>query len=323
MTRREYAGAAAATTLSGAITPTSPTIVVDDATGWPDGTTGPFAIVIDRGAASEEKVLVASRVSTSLTVASTGNRGYDGTTALAHDDGAAVEHCITAVDLDEANEHINGVGLDHHTQYLNAARHAAISHTAAMVGDGQITAAKLVTAQRAEPGDLKLSARSAPSSGWLLCDGTAYSRTTYADLFAAIGTTYGAGDNTSTFNVPDYRGRVLVGAGAGTGLTSRSRGQTFGAESASIAAHTHTGPAHTHTVTGNTGTTSNNHSHGFFDAGGGAGEQVDATEGQSADHTHAVNLTTGSSGTGATGSGGGATITGLLPAGVANVFIKT
>ena len=51
---------------------------------------------------------------------------------------------------------------------------------------------------------------SAPT-GWLLCNGQAVSRTTYAGLFAAIGTYHGAGDGSSTFNLPDYRGRIGVG----------------------------------------------------------------------------------------------------------------
>ena len=52
-------------------------------------------------------------------------------------------------------------------------------------------------------------AASAPT-GWLLCDGSAVSRSTYATLFALIGTTYGAGDGSTTFNVPDMRGRVIA-----------------------------------------------------------------------------------------------------------------
>jgi microcystin-dependent protein len=48
-------------------------------------------------------------------------------------------------------------------------------------------------------------------TGWLLCDGTAVSRTTYADLFALTGTTYGAGDGATTFNVPDLRARFPLG----------------------------------------------------------------------------------------------------------------
>jgi microcystin-dependent protein len=49
--------------------------------------------------------------------------------------------------------------------------------------------------------------------GWLLCQGQAISRTTYADLFAVIGTAFGAGDGSTTFNVPDLRGEFLRGAG--------------------------------------------------------------------------------------------------------------
>lgn len=51
----------------------------------------------------------------------------------------------------------------------------------------------------------------APPSGWLACNGSAVSRTTYSDLYALIGTTYGAGDGSTTFNVPDLRGRTLIG----------------------------------------------------------------------------------------------------------------
>lgn len=51
-------------------------------------------------------------------------------------------------------------------------------------------------------------------AGWLLCDGSAVSRSTYGALFAAIGTTYGAGDGSTTFNVPDLRGRSIVGRDA-------------------------------------------------------------------------------------------------------------
>lgn len=49
---------------------------------------------------------------------------------------------------------------------------------------------------------------------WLICDGRAISRTAYADLFAVIGTTYGSGNGSTTFNIPDLRGNVAVGASA-------------------------------------------------------------------------------------------------------------
>ena len=60
-------------------------------------------------------------------------------------------------------------------------------------------------------GEGKLWFADSPPTGWLLCDGANVSRTTYADLFAVIGTTYGPGDGSTTFNVPDMSGRVPVG----------------------------------------------------------------------------------------------------------------
>ena len=53
--------------------------------------------------------------------------------------------------------------------------------------------------------------KSQPPTNWLICNGQAVSRTTYADLFAVIGTSYGAGDGSTTFNLPDKRGKVSVG----------------------------------------------------------------------------------------------------------------
>jgi hypothetical protein len=53
--------------------------------------------------------------------------------------------------------------------------------------------------------------------GWLMCDGTAVSRTTYAELFTVVGTAFGEGDGTTTFNLPDLRGTFLRGRDAGAG----------------------------------------------------------------------------------------------------------
>lgn len=80
-----------------------------------------------------------------------------------------------------------------------------------------------------------------PPSGWLLCDGSAVSRTTYANLFSVCGVTYGAGNGTSTFNLPDKRGRGSIGSGTGSGLTNRIRGTKIGTENetAPLPLHTH------------------------------------------------------------------------------------
>lgn len=84
----------------------------------------------------------------------------------------------------------------------------------------------------------------AAPSGYLLCDGSVVSRTTYAALFAAIGTNYGAGDGSTTFKLPDLRGRTIIGTGQGSGLTNRVIGANVGAEThvltiAQMPAHNH------------------------------------------------------------------------------------
>ena len=86
-------------------------------------------------------------------------------------------------------------------------------------------------------GVIQMFAGSTPPAGWLLCDGSAVSRTDYATLFAAIGTTWGVGDGSTTFNLPDLRGRAPIGAGTGSGLTARTLGGTLGSEA--VQSHTH------------------------------------------------------------------------------------
>jgi microcystin-dependent protein len=109
---------------------------------------------------------------------------------------------------------------------------------------------------------------SAPAN-WLLCDGSAVSRTTYANLFTAISTTYGPGDGSTTFNVPDMRGRVPVGVGTGTGGGASGTGlPTGGSALTAVARGTWKGeethlltipemPSHTHNLGNTTGGGSN------------------------------------------------------------------
>lgn len=107
--RREFAGGAVAATvtvgLGGASSAPGETFTVSATTGWPTGASGKFAVVVDRGTASEEKILCASRSGSVVTI---DTRGYDGTTGVSHTPGSAtVEVCITAVDVDEANKAVS------------------------------------------------------------------------------------------------------------------------------------------------------------------------------------------------------------------------
>lgn len=103
-------------------------------------------------------------------------------------------------------------------------------------------------------GMLMWGTASAPT-GYLLCNGSAVSRSTYAALFAVIGTAYGAGDGSTTFTLPDFRDRFPVGAG-----TSYSANSTGGSKDAIVVSHTHTGTtdsngAHQHLVVASVGNT--------------------------------------------------------------------
>lgn len=93
----------------------------------------------------------------------------------------------------------------------------------ALTSDGELSdeAQTQLAAAILPTGSIQLSATLNMGSGFLLCNGQAVSRTTYAALFSAIGTRYGAGDGSTTFNVPDIQGRSPIGAGTGDGLTFR------------------------------------------------------------------------------------------------------
>src|SRR3990167_2474748 len=113
-------------------------------------------------------------------------------------------------------------------------------------------------------GSVIQTGRTTAPANWLLCNGAAISRTTYATLFAAISTAFGTGDGSTTFNIPDTRGRIPIGAGTGSGLTARTLADTVGVEThalttAQLPVHTHTQDAHTHTQ--------DSHSHAYTDAG--------------------------------------------------------
>ena len=124
------------------------------------------------------------------------------------------------------------------------------------------------------PGMVRLYAGPNIPSGWLVCDGSAVSRTTYAALFAAIGTYWGAGDAVSTFNLPDFRGRSALGYvnSAVSGITARAFASRGGEENHvlsvnELAYHNHT----LHDGTHNHGVEQNPHTHSYVNPIGGLG----------------------------------------------------
>ncbi len=117
---------------------------------------------------------------------------------------------------------------------------AAAPAVTAVVADGEVTLAKLVAAvqQALVPaGAVQAFAINSAPAGWLAANGAAVSRSTYAALFSAIGTTYGVGDGSTTFALPDLRGYFVRGSGTNSDGTAAG---TFGAKQADeLKSHTH------------------------------------------------------------------------------------
>lgn len=135
------------------------------------------------------------------------------------------------------------------------------------------------------PGMMMPWGGSAAPTNWLLCNGAAVSRTTYFRLFGAIGTAFGVGDGSTTFNVPNTMGRTIIGAGSGSGLTARTVGQSGGTETDTISiaqmpAHDHGGATGAATPTGTVNATT--------DTGVTAAAQDTATTSSTGSHTHSM-----------------------------------
>jgi microcystin-dependent protein len=359
-TRRQYSGGAVATTVTSSVAASAVTAFgIASATGWPSSSGVPFYIVLSPQTSAEEKMLV-TLSGTTLTVVS---RGVDGTSASSHASGATIYPVITAVDLDEANELTakyatrGSIVYQGSTTFEELAkgteglvlRAGANDPSWGQVGengiaDNAVTAAKIATnavgsdeiaanavgiaelatavINRLVPvGTIAMYGGATAPTGWLLCDGASID-SGYTALRAIVGTT-----------TPDLKGRVPVGMGAGTGLTSRTLGDTGGAEThtlteAQIPSHTHTQNAHSHT--GSTGS-AGGHNHTYnepYDTSGmsAAGpfanvfyarEAVTTTAGA---HTHSVTVDSATAVNQSTG--GGTAHNNMQPFRVVNYIIK-
>jgi microcystin-dependent protein len=159
---------------------------------------------------------------------------------------------------------------------VTTAKIADANVTTAKIADGAVTQSKLNASVTLVPtGAVMPFAMNSAPSGWLAADGTAVSRLTYSALFESIGTIYGAGNGSTTFNLPDLRGYFVRGVNTNSDGTASG---AFGTKQAdSYKSHNHGGI----TGTGTTGLESQGHTHSG------------TTGGESNDHAHYVSGTTG------------------------------
>jgi len=342
-TRRKYKGNATPTTIAGGLSSGVTSCVIGSATGWP--TSGPFYAVVDPGLSSEEKILVGSISGTTI---SSITRGVDDTTDQSHSAGCAIYPVFTAVDADEANELTSTYANQGGIVYQGASTFAQLAIgtaaqvlkvnagatapewgqvatagiadsavTSAKIAEGTIVLADLATSlQRflVPVGSITAYAGTSAPTGWLLCDGTAVSSSTYPSLYALVGA-----------NTPDMRGRfpigdnstlTLLGTGGSTTIAEGnlpSHTHTFSATSGAMSAnatlsHSITDSGHSHTINGIDALTGLDTVGQILQGGAGGSAYTESTatattgisiSSHDVSHTHTVSGTTGS------GSGSG------------------
>jgi microcystin-dependent protein len=298
-------------------------------------------VVIDRGLATEEKVLISSRVGNSFNVL---ERAYDGSSAQTHALGAVVEHVLDAYTVEQANRYVNlqsakgdlvshdgtttqkvGVGANGTVLIADSAQSSGIKWAqieAGSISSGALTAIAsevelLITPSGVPAGVITQYAGSTAPTGWLLCQGQSLSTTTYASLFAAINYTYGGAGG--SFNIPNLRGRVPVGLNTAEGeflqLGQSGGSKTHTLTISEMPSHGHGGSAtavgdHVHSTTDFPIKSFNE-----FQAGTSAvGRQATPTNtGPGGAHSHTLSITN---------TGGGAAHQNLQPYIVVNYIIK-
>jgi microcystin-dependent protein len=220
-----------------------------------------------------EIVRATARSSDTITIV----RAQENTTAQAFSAGDRVEIRLTSGTLEGEITRIEGLAnTAQDTADTKAPLTRSIATSTGLLGGGNLTAdrtlsidiatqaeaeagtsnTKVMTplrtrqaiAAQVPPGTVIYVAMNTAPTGYLKCNGAAVSRTTYAALFAVIGTTFGAGNGSTTFNLPDLRGEFIRGWDDGRGVDS---GRAFGsAQAQAIQSHTH---QQSHTGTGNAG----------------------------------------------------------------------
>jgi microcystin-dependent protein len=246
------------TQLSAEMGPNDTTAQVDSI----GGLSSPCYIVInyDQPSLTEFILFDGTFGASSFVTSNVGNRYLSGSAAgsnITHPIGSKVICAPVAQHIEDLHDRLDGfthasltgLGNDDHTQYPLADGTRGFSGPV-VVGEPSVSTEaatkSYVDAQVAggiAAGFIMPYAGASAPGGWLLCDGSAVSRATYNDLWTAIGTDYGSGDGSTTFNVPDLVNRSVMGAGSTVARTT-----TAGALTDDVGSHTHTMPSHTHTM---------------------------------------------------------------------------
>jgi microcystin-dependent protein len=245
---RFYSSTAVQTTLSGGINAAVTSIAVASVTGFPSSF--PYTLILERDTANQEIIEVTDAAGTTLTVVrgqdgtsglshSTGAVVEHGVSAQdfnepqAHIAASAGVHGVTGSVAGTSdsqtltNKTISGANntltvreadlslSDNTTGNVSTTRHGLVpkapnDSTKFLDGTGAYSTPSTGSGS-AVTGEVKMYAGASTPSGYLDCDGTAVSRTTYSDLFAALGTTYGVGNGSTTFNLPNFSGKVPRG----------------------------------------------------------------------------------------------------------------
>lgn len=216
MSTREFKPAPE-TSIPGGITDIDLSATLADGSGYPTGAgTQSFALILDPETSAEEHVLCSGRSGDVVTFSI---RGYAGTAAVDHDPGCRVRHGFDSVAAQDVHDHLDDPTAAHPASSITYTPVGTIAATDVQSAVAEVAsdAAAALTAGLAGVstmpiGSITMWPTATAPTGWLLCDGAAVSRTTYSALFALLSSlSYGSGNGTTTFNVPNLKGKIPVG----------------------------------------------------------------------------------------------------------------
>ena len=275
---RNYSSISEPKTLTSDVSSVATQITLNNVTGLPSV---PYVLVLNPDTASEEVILVTTDQDGVTSPTLKVSRAIEtGASAKTHTNGDTVKHMIVGSDLQLVHDHIDNnsahdatggvVGLTKTQTLTNKTLTSPkINENVALTATAtELNVLDGITASTAElnyvdgvtsniqtqfnnlvtipAGVITQFGGATAPTGWVLCDGTAYSRTvTYNNLFTAVGITYGGGDGSTTFNVPNLKGRVPVGLDASQSefdaLAETGGAKTHTLTTAEMPSHNHPG----------------------------------------------------------------------------------